>query len=86
VGLKSSGGDEASGLANPQLSVRCHGFSKEAATLVLQTGEGIQVKLHIFERSYQLPVISNLEVRSRGAEFVEARFGDGTIVYRSFTF
>jgi hypothetical protein len=84
--LKSADNGQAGAPAKPQLSVRCYGFSKEPAILVLQVREGIQIKLHVFEQSYHLPVIPTLEVQPRSAEFVEARVGDGTIVYRSFTF
>ena len=86
VGLKPSDNGEGGAQSIPRLSLRCYGFSKEPATLVLAAQKDTPIRLHVFERSYQLPVISTFEVRPRSAEFAEARFGDGTITYRSFTF
>jgi hypothetical protein len=85
VGFKSSVDEGSDGRVTPQLSVRCYGFSREPATLVLETKEGAALRLHVFGRSYERPVIPSFQIRSHSSGFEEARFGDGTIAYRSFT-
>jgi subfamily B ATP-binding cassette protein MsbA len=86
VGLKDvSGGDSAQ--QNSRRSVKYYGLPKTGATLMLETRVAAPIKIHVIERSYNLPTIPNFEVKSRSAGFQVARsLGDGTITYRSFTF
>lgn len=87
VTVKDSPDNAAAKLSEPQLRVRCYGLATEGATLLLETEVRARVKLHIVERSYNLPTIDAPGLRPRSAEFTEARtFGDGIIAYRSFTF
>jgi hypothetical protein len=72
--------------SGPQVSVRYYGISLEGAILALTTHVGAVVKIHVFERSYTLPIFPALEVQPRSAGFIEAKLGDGAITYRSFTF
>jgi Peptidase family M28 len=81
----AAGGGEPRGGA--PVSVEFEALPSEGATLLLETKKGVPLKLHVIERSYELPQVPGLEVKPRGAEFQAVRsLGDGTITYRSFTF
>lgn len=83
-GLVGEGGGAQ---ASPPTSVKYVALPREGASLLLETRKGAPVKLHVLERSYELPKIPGFEVKPRGAEFQAVRsLGDGTITYRSFTF
>lgn len=80
----AAGGEPPSGAPK---SVKFTALPSEGATLLLETKKGAPLKLHVVERSYDLPQVPGLEVKPRGAEFQPVRsLGDGTITYRSFTF
>jgi subfamily B ATP-binding cassette protein MsbA len=86
IGLKDvSGGYGAQ--QNSRRIVKYYGLPKTGATLLLEAREAFPIKIHVIERSYDLPTIPNFEVKSRDAGYQVARsLGDGTITYRSFTF
>jgi hypothetical protein len=72
---------------NPQVSVTYYGLTASGASLMLETSKGASIKVHVVERSYELPHLPSFEVKPRTAEFQELRsIGDGMITYRSFTF
>ncbi|HEU4834737.1 MAG TPA: M20/M25/M40 family metallo-hydrolase [Pyrinomonadaceae bacterium] len=80
-------GDANGKPSNPQVSVTYYGLTANGASLVLETSKGASIKVHVVERSYDLPQLPNFQVKPRSAEFTELRsIGDGMITYRSFTF
>jgi hypothetical protein len=85
--LPTSNNADGGAPGTPQVSVKYSGLTGDGASLLLETRKGASVKLHVVERSYDLPKIPGFDVKPRGAEFETLRsLGDGTIAYRSFTF
>jgi hypothetical protein len=83
--LKQVSTGEGGGSQRPRITVKWYGLPEGGATLLLEAPIGKPVRVHVVERSYDLPTIPGFEIKARGAGYQAARsLGDGTITYRSF--